>query len=99
MQTVVLHLNRADVAIQVGAPVGRYFASPKQKRPAVQPVATQEPPPIRAHHNIYEVQDELCHDRTFKQLVEESKLRERELEKLETNLGFGFKPKNQRKPF
>ena len=95
VQAAVFHLYQADVGVQATAEKSRI--SPTKTSTAVQPVATQ--PPIRAHHRGYQVQDEVCQDRTFDQLVKQSKLREKDLARLESNLGFGFKPNYNIKPF
>ena len=70
VQAAVLHLYQADVAVQATATAEKSRTSPNENSP----VATRHFPPTRAHHSGYQVQDEICHDRTFDHLVKKSKL-------------------------
>ena len=45
------------------------------------------------------LQDAVSHDPTFNRLVEEAKIREIEIARLERNRGFGSNLRNQKKPF
>ena len=54
--------------------------------------------PLAAHQTL-SVRDELCPDDFFNQLLEQRRRREAEIQRLEDNFSYGFKPQNVKKPF
>ena len=66
-------------------------------------VAYQAGPPSQhlpaATHRNPRVRDELCPDDFFNQLLQQRRVNEAELQRLEDKFSFGFKPSNVKKPF
>ena len=85
------HAGAADAAVHAEAP------SLSFSRTAVHSIVSQ-PNPVPVGQRVH-VHDAVCHDPTFNRLVQEAKIREMELARLERNRGFGFNPRNQRRPF
>ena len=108
---VALHPNQAEAAVQAvlqhncaDADV-RVPLLPNQadapsvtfSRSAAHALVSQ-PNPVAVGQRV-RLQDAVCHDPTFNRLVQEAKIREMEIARLERNRGFGLTPKNQRRPF